>query len=656
MAGKSLGTLTLDLIARVGGFTQGMDKAERSAQKSMRGVKRSTDEASNGIAALTKRIAGPLAAALTVGKITQYADEWTNLNNRLKLVTDSTDQLQFAQNSVFDIAQRTRQSLGATAELYQRIASNADTLNLSLGDVNGVVETISKTLVISGASSQAASAALVQLGQAFASGTLRGEELNSVMEQAPALAKAIAEGLGVTIGELRALGKEGELTADKVIAALQKQAAAVDESFGKTTGTVGQAFEKLNNSIGRAIGLFNEATGASAAFSRVISKTADGIDALATGDQTYKLKQQIDVLKQALQGYGSADVPQARKLREEIAALEQQMRNVVNLRDMYNKEPLRTGGDLAFTAPDLSAVKESADEGLKSLGKLIDASDRFHQKARDAAEAEAQAIRDRYQNLEADFQRQITLYDDTSEAARIRYETERGELIKLEPYQKARLEALATEIDMLDQAKAAQERLNDEIAKSLPDSIEDYNDEQGKKLTEEFGAQMNQMSVFADQAARNMQDAFADFLFDPFDQGLDGMLKSFGLILQRMVAEAAAAQLFEAVFGKTGANGQRSGGVDWASLATAFAGMFDSGGSIPSGQWGIAGERGPEIVRGPAMITSRTDTAKMMRGGASISIGNMNFPNVRNEQEARRSAGAAAREITRIVSGSARYA
>lgn len=132
------------------------------------------------------------------------ADAWTQLQNRLRLVTSGTKELAQATEAVFNISQSTSQEIDTVAQVYQRFAQNASRLGLSLHDVAEVTDVVAKSVAISGASSEAASAALTQFGQGLASGTLRGEELNSVMEQTPALAQAIATGLGVSIGGLMA--------------------------------------------------------------------------------------------------------------------------------------------------------------------------------------------------------------------------------------------------------------------------------------------------------------------------------------------------------------------------------------------------------------------------------------------------------------------
>ncbi len=217
------------------------------------------------------------AAKAVVGR----ADEWTNLNNRLRLVTKDQAGFVAAQQNVIQIAKDARQPLGATAELYQRIAMNQEALRLSGASMARVVETISKTLVISGSSAAAAEGALVQLGQAFASGTLRGEELNSVLDGAPALAQAIAKGLNVPLGKLRELGAAGKLTADQVIGALQRQAGAVDEAFGKMDATVGQSLTLFNTNLAEMVGRADDATGASQALAAGIAVLGSNLQTVA---------------------------------------------------------------------------------------------------------------------------------------------------------------------------------------------------------------------------------------------------------------------------------------------------------------------------------------------------------------------------------------
>lgn len=209
------------------------------------------------------KLAGVLATAFSVREVMQAAEAYTNITNRLKLVTDSAEGLARAQADLFKIAQNARQPLSETAELYQRIATNQDELGLTGAGVARITETISKSLAVSGTSAASAAGAMTQLGQAFASGQLRGEELNSVLENAPALAQALARGLGVTVGELRALGQEGKLTAMNVVDALEQQSTAIDDAFNTLAPTMSGAMTTVTNAFTQLIGKMDETSGAS---------------------------------------------------------------------------------------------------------------------------------------------------------------------------------------------------------------------------------------------------------------------------------------------------------------------------------------------------------------------------------------------------------
>ncbi|AWG33183.1 phage tail tape measure protein [Burkholderia cenocepacia] len=220
------------------------------------------------------------AAAFGVHQLVEYADEWTNLSNRLKIVT--RDQIDFAvaQNDVLRIAQATRQPLDATAELYQRIANNTSHLGLSIKQVGPLVETISKAVALSGVSADTARLGIVQLGQAFASGQLRGQDLKSVLEELPGVADAIARGMGKGTSELKALAEDGKLTVENLIDALKNAGSSTDALFGKVDMTVGQAMTRLQTEIIAYVGHANEATGASAKLAQSVVYVADHLDAI----------------------------------------------------------------------------------------------------------------------------------------------------------------------------------------------------------------------------------------------------------------------------------------------------------------------------------------------------------------------------------------
>ncbi|MCJ9363317.1 tape measure protein, partial [Acinetobacter baumannii] len=161
-------------------------------------------------------------------------------------------------------------------------SDNAKTLNLTMDDTARLTETVSKAVAISGASAAAADAALVQFGQALASGTLRGEELNSVMEQTPALAKAIAQGMGITVGELRTVAAEGKITSQEIVKALRNVEKDVDALFAKTDITIGQSMTLLNNEITKFVGESGKGSGAAQVLAGTIQTLASNLDVLTS--------------------------------------------------------------------------------------------------------------------------------------------------------------------------------------------------------------------------------------------------------------------------------------------------------------------------------------------------------------------------------------
>lgn len=215
--------------------------------------------------------------------LVQYADTATRLRGQLRLVTKTQEEFTKAQAATFAIAQRTRQGLEATVGLYARIARAGRTTQQQ---TLGLTEAINQAVTLSFTTAQAAEAALFQLGQGLASGTLRGEELNSVMEQTPRLAQAIAAGL-VKLGQikttdqLRKFATEGKLTSDLVVQAIQTQQATLREEFGKLVPTVSDAFTALKNAAIQFVGDTDSANGASRQLAEAILLLANNLGLVA---------------------------------------------------------------------------------------------------------------------------------------------------------------------------------------------------------------------------------------------------------------------------------------------------------------------------------------------------------------------------------------
>lgn len=241
--------------------SRGGARTERAIRR-VGGAARAAEQAVNGF----RNVLVALAAVSAAKGLVDFVDTLTRADNQLKLLAGSQARVDAAFNALLDTANRTRTDLESTIELYARLQRSTEQLGLSQKEVLDLTAGVSQSFQIFGATSQEASSAVIQFGQALASGALRDDELRSVLEQGPRLAKAIVEGLNeieafgpatrVTIGDLRDLGKQGALTADLVTRALQTQLGALEEEFNETTPTLAQAFIRLQNSF---LGAFREA-------------------------------------------------------------------------------------------------------------------------------------------------------------------------------------------------------------------------------------------------------------------------------------------------------------------------------------------------------------------------------------------------------------
>lgn len=258
-------------------FTKAQAKAKQFSERTTQYLN-NIEKAANTINKTTSRTfwagivsSGGSYLSSGISDVIKYADSYTELQNRIRLVTNSQTAMVAATESVFDISLKTNQAVGATAQIYQRFAQNADRLNLSQLQVSELTETVAKSVAMSGASAESAQAALMQFGQSLASGIFRGDEFNSVMEQTPGLADAIAKGLGTTTGELKNLAKAGQLDIHTVIQALVKARDTVDNDFNKRVKTLSMSFTNLETSITKFSGEANSALG-------VTQKLATGVD------------------------------------------------------------------------------------------------------------------------------------------------------------------------------------------------------------------------------------------------------------------------------------------------------------------------------------------------------------------------------------------
>lgn len=260
---------------------QRLDLMERGFDKTTRSI----DTTERSMSSLS-RVAVGLTAALSVQQVAEYADAWATVNNKLSNSVRPTEQLADVTQRVFDVTQATRSSLDATATLYARLERGTRQYNTSAADLAKLTTIINQGFVVSGATAQEAENAIIQLSQGIASGVLRGEEFNSVAEQGSRLMVALADSLGVSIGQLRAMAAQGKLTTDVVVKGLLSQGAVIGEEFANTTTTISQALQVAGNNITKFFGENSTVKTGAAIFSDAvvtISENIGGLSALLTG-------------------------------------------------------------------------------------------------------------------------------------------------------------------------------------------------------------------------------------------------------------------------------------------------------------------------------------------------------------------------------------
>jgi tape measure domain-containing protein len=216
-------------------------------------------------------------AAFSVRELTRAADEFTNLNNKLLALTGSTDSAAEGLEHVKRIAKESRSDLDAVGDLFGKIAFSTSEMGISLDDVADATQTVMNTFVMAGASAIEASNASRQLAQGLASGTLRGDELNSVMEQNTILAQLLADGLGISKGALRDFGAEGLITAEKILPILIREVGNTSEEIKKMQLTIGQSVTLLRNSFTEFIGEGSKVVPLNNAIAKSIKTIADNL-------------------------------------------------------------------------------------------------------------------------------------------------------------------------------------------------------------------------------------------------------------------------------------------------------------------------------------------------------------------------------------------
>ncbi|MBE4889560.1 MULTISPECIES: tape measure protein [Enterobacter cloacae complex] len=279
---EKAGEIYYDIEADVSGLLKAQGKANKSLDSignSATNAAKKMDELQTNI----NRVAGAMAASLVVdwGKaFLVAADNMSQLNARIERLTGSAATASQTMQNLMRISSATGGSLQDTAKLWETLSTALRDTAATNGQIIQLTETLQKIGRIGGSSSEEMANALRQFGQSISSGTVRAEEFNSILEQMPELARQIAAGMGVSIGELRQLMLDGKLTAEDALNAIQKQTGSVNAEFEKLPRTLAQANTALTNSFLSMIDSVNQATGASTGLVAVIDSMTAALDRL----------------------------------------------------------------------------------------------------------------------------------------------------------------------------------------------------------------------------------------------------------------------------------------------------------------------------------------------------------------------------------------
>ncbi|ECF3466179.1 hypothetical protein E2Z92_11390 [Salmonella enterica subsp. enterica serovar Virchow] len=260
------------------------DKQVRDITDGMEGGFNRADKAASSLTSSfgsLSRVATSLMAILSVQQVAQYADAWTTLNNKLANALRPGERLVDVTERVFNITQQTRGSLDATASLYARLERATREYGTSADDLAKLTTIINQGFVVSGATAQEAENAIIQLSQGLASGALRGEEFNSVNEQGNRLIVALADSMGVGIGQMRQMAAAGKLTTDVVVNGLLSQGVTIGNEFANTTTTISQALQVAGNNITKFFGENSTVKTGTAIFNDAVISVSENIGALS---------------------------------------------------------------------------------------------------------------------------------------------------------------------------------------------------------------------------------------------------------------------------------------------------------------------------------------------------------------------------------------
>lgn len=259
------------------------ENGSRVVRRSLDDIANSSDGAKKSINALNT-VLSAVGSYLAISEVMRYADAWTKFEGQVATSTKSLKENLAVQKELYAIAQRHGTSIDALGDLYSRLARSGKELGTSQQDILQFTELLSMSLGVQGTSAQAASGALMQLGQALGGGVVRAEEFNSILEGAPIILQFVAqkiEGVDGSIAKLRQRMIDGNLTSKEFFDAYLAAAPQIEEAYAKTGRTFGAGMTVMENALKKFFGELNKGSIVSGAFYNAMSLIANNLDVIA---------------------------------------------------------------------------------------------------------------------------------------------------------------------------------------------------------------------------------------------------------------------------------------------------------------------------------------------------------------------------------------
>ena len=294
---KALGSIEIkgntELNARIKEMSKNMAEGQKQSEETFKSMDDSlsgVNKTMSGVAKTTSKLFKIMFAIGGLSLFAKQSDDVTVLKNRLRLATDSTAELNSQFQKLYKVSRDTRSELSSVAELYVRFSKSLSSQGASSNQITDTVKTLQQMAALSGTAPEAVRSAFVQLNQGIGSGTIRGEELNSVMEQLPFLGNALMESLDMSAGALREFASEGKLTAEALVGVIEDYSKRTDKLFQETIITAKEGTVQLGGAIRLLTAEIDSVFGATNVLARRLVLAADVLDSVSTSINVFALQ------------------------------------------------------------------------------------------------------------------------------------------------------------------------------------------------------------------------------------------------------------------------------------------------------------------------------------------------------------------------------